>query len=275
MVFTLFGDYLLERVEKIWTGDLLFLMGLLDMSEKGVRSTLSRMTQKGWLAAEKNGRRSQYSLTNQGRDLLLHGQRRIFEPTLKDWDGQWQMLIYSLPEKMRATRHTLRTQLSWLGFGSLAHGIWVSPHNRRDELESLTSELEISSHVEIFSSAHIGPSTPQSIVEQCWDLPSVSSQYEEFINQFQAEYQGCKNNGARSLSPEEAFVRRFWITHSFQSFPLKDPNLPVELLPKDWIGNKARELFDEYHTLLGDKANQFIEAVLAETYDKEAAEINS
>lgn len=274
MVFTLFGDYLLEKEEKIWTSDLLYLMGLLDVSEKAVRSTLSRMTRKGWLAAEKNGRRSIYSLTDQGRALLLHGRNRIFEPTIKDWDGHWHMLVYSLPENLRSTRHTLRTQLSWLGFGSLAPGIWISPHNRGDELENLISELEITSCAEIFSSQHLGPSTPQTLVEQCWDLSSVSSQYEAFMNQFQAEYQGYNKNSDYSPSPEDAFIRRFWLTHSFQSFPLKDPNLPIELLPKNWIGIRARELFDSYHTLLGDKANQFVDGVLAESYQYENAKSN-
>lgn len=268
MVFTLFGDYMLEGVEKILTGDLLYLMNLLGVSEKGVRSTLSRMTQKGWLAAEKNGRRSQYSLTEQGRSLLLHGQRRIFEPIMKDWDGQWQMLVYSLPEKLRSTRHTLRTQLSWLGFGSLAPGIWISPHDRKDELENLISELGISECVEIFSSVHLGPSSPQTLVEQCWDLPSIASQYKAFINRFQAEYQVHKKNGDQSPSREEAFIRRFWLTHSFQSIPLKDPNLPVKLLPKDWIGIRARELFDDYHTMLGNKASQFVNDVLADKIEK-------
>ena len=269
MVFTLFGDYLLERVENIWTSDLLSLMGLLGVSEKGVRSTLSRMTQKGWLTTQKDGRRSQYSLSEQGRALLLHGQRRIFEPTLKDWDGRWQMLAYSLPEKLRSTRHTLRTQISWLGFGSLAPGVWISPHDRRKELESLIEELEIRSCVEIFLGAHLGSSSPQELVDKCWDLESIGSQYEAFIKQVQTEYQDYKKNGKRALSAEESFMRRFWLTHSFQSFPLKDPNLPVELLPDNWVGMQARELFDDYHSSLGNKANQFIEDVLAENIEKE------
>ena len=271
MIFTLFGDYLLEKDKKIWTSDLLYLMSLLDISERAVRSTLSRMTQKGWLSPEKNGRRSKYSLTEQGRDLLIRGQRRIFEPTLKHWDGKWQMLVYSLPEKLRSTRHTLRTQLSWLGFGSLSPGVWISPHNREDELESLITDLEISSCVEIFSSAYLGPTSPLKLVEKCWVLSNIASQYEKFLGKFQSEHQDYLNNIDRLKNLEEAFVRRFWLTHFFQSFPLKDPNLPVELQPKNWVGSQAREMFDEYHTLLGDQAIQFVDSVLAGNYQKETA----
>lgn len=271
MIFGLFGDYLLEKNNKIWTSDLLYLMSLLDVSERAVRSTLSRMTQKGWLSPEKKGRRSKYSLTEQGRDLLIHGRRRIFEPTIKDWDGKWQMLVYSLPEKLRSTRHTLRTQLSWLGFGFLSPGVWISPHNREDELEILIMNLEISSCVEIFSSVYMGPSSPQKLVDNCWVLSNIASQYENFLEKFEDEYQEYINNIDRPPDLEEAFMRRFWLTHSFQSFPLKDPNLPIKLLPENWIGIKARELFDDYHTLLGDQANQFVDRVISENYEKESS----
>jgi phenylacetic acid degradation operon negative regulatory protein len=49
MVFTLYGDYLRHRGGKAWTGSLIELLGLFGLSEQAVRSTLSRMSRKGWL----------------------------------------------------------------------------------------------------------------------------------------------------------------------------------------------------------------------------------
>ena len=267
MIFALFGDFLLGRVDEIWTSDLLYLMGLLDISERAVRLTLSRMTKKGWLVAGKHGRRSHYSLSERGRDLLIRGRNRIFEPVTRGWDGQWHMLVYSLPEKLRSIRHALRTQLSWLGFGSLSPGIWISPHDRMNEIEGIVSELEITSRVNLFTSTYLGPSTPQSLVEQCWDLSNIESQYRKFVYQYREEYEKLLNGGDR-LGPEKSFIRQFWLTHSFQSFPLKDPNLPTELLPNNWMGIAARELFDNYHQLLSDSANRFVNDVLKEKKQK-------
>src|SRR5690349_6334762 len=79
LIFTLFGDYILPRGGAIWTASLLYLLDLLGVGERAARSALSRMTSRGWLIARKRGRRSQYSLTAQGRALLEQGQRRIFE----------------------------------------------------------------------------------------------------------------------------------------------------------------------------------------------------
>jgi len=264
LIFTLFGDFIMDRGGKIWTSDLLYLMGVLGVSERAVRSTLSRMTRNKWLVSYREGRRSQYSLTTRGRNLLEKGGRRIFEPPAANWDGQWQLVLYTLPETKRSARHTLRTQLSWLGFGRLAAGTWVSPHHRGEELNSLFSDLEVQSCVQMFSGQYLGPATNRELVNQCWDLDELASHYHDFITCYQQEYLGCceQHKNSQSLDIQFCFIRRFWLTHEFQSIPLKDPNLPSELLPPGWIGHTARALFADYRELLGTYANQFVDTVL-------------
>jgi phenylacetic acid degradation operon negative regulatory protein len=265
LVFTLFGEYNQLRKGGIWTSSLLYILGLLGVSERAVRSTLSRMSRKKWLTTSKHGRRSQYSLTARGRMLLKQGEQRIFEPLFSDWDGQWQLVVYSLPEKKRRLRHYLRKRLTWFGFGRLAPGTWISPHDRKVEVEDLCHELGVQEHVELFSGTHLGLSLDQNLVKHCWDLQDLETQYHKFITRFQEEYKECQNQGNKkaTMSPEDCFLRHFWLTYDFQFFPLKDPNLPTVLLPSDWIGYEARKIFDDYHRLLETHANQFVNSVLA------------
>jgi phenylacetic acid degradation operon negative regulatory protein len=264
LVFTLFGDYILPRGGTIWTSDLLYLLELLGVSERAARSALSRMTRRGWLVAHRRGRRSQYALTAQGWTLLEEGERRIFEPPFIDWDGLWHLVVYSLPEKKRALRHALRQRLIWLGFGRLAPATWVSVHDRQVELKSIFNELGVHKNVEVFSGMRMELSSEQALIQSCWDLPSLEAEYREFINHYQAEFEACQGQGndRMNLSPEVCFVRRFWLTHDFQPFPLKDPNLPTALVAPDWIGFAARRLFEDYRQLLGTYANQFVDEVV-------------
>ena len=264
MIFTLFGDYILDRGGRIWTSSLLKLMGMLGLSERAVRSTLSRLSRKGWVAPNKLGRRSQYSLTPHGRALLERGQTRIFESVFADWDQSWHLVVYSLPEEKRRSRHTLRKQLSWLGFGCLAPGTWISPHSRRMEIQSLLADLEIKQYVDQFSGLYLGPAAESELVSRCWDIEGLEEQYTQFSARFLPEYRDCvaKMETEDMPEPRECFVKRFWLTHEYQSFHLNDPNLPTKLLPGNWIGNKARELFVEYHRLLGDHAQKYVEAVM-------------
>ena len=44
--------------------------------------------------------------------------------------------------------------------------------------------------------------------------------------------------------------------------PYYDPDLPRELLPEDWLRPEAADLFRDYHDLLADKANRYLDFVL-------------
>jgi phenylacetic acid degradation operon negative regulatory protein len=266
LIFTLFGDYILPRGGAIWASSLLELLDLLGVSERAARSALSRMASRGWLIARKQGRRSQYSLTTQGQRLIERSERRIFEPPYADWDGLWHMVIYSLPESKRDLRHTLRTQLIWLGFGPLAPATWISPRDRRAEVEAICNELGMRDRVDLFSGLYQRSTSDRALIERCWDLPALEAAYRQFIARYEAEYADLRSLGPARLSgaPEMCFARRFWITHEFQRFPRKDPGLPVALLPPGWIGFGARQLFDGYRQLLEPYANQFVDKVLSD-----------
>lgn len=268
IVFTLFGEYIRSRGGSIWTSDLLQILELLGVSERATRSALSRMSQKGWLSACRQGRLSQYSLTKRGWTLLKQGEQRIFEHPYMDWEGNWHLVVYSLPEKIRRLRRSFRRSLSWLGYASLAPGTWISPHDRRPEVESLCEELDIQQYVELFSGAHLGHTSDQDLINRCWDVSGLEVQYQGFISSHQKEYLQYLSSKEQKNSPslEDSFVRRFWLTHEFQSFPLKDPNLPTSLLPPDWAGTTARKLFNDYRLLLEPYANQFLDEIIGNDY---------
>lgn len=263
LIFTLFGEFILPRGGSIWTSSLIRLLDQLGVGERAARLTLSRMSKKGWLSARKEGRRSQYSLTPRGWSLLVQGGQRIFEPPFKEWDGMWQIVVFSLPEKKRSLRHAFRARLPWFGFGQLAPNMWISPHNRKTDILALCGELNMQDHVEIFSGIHMGPSEDQSLVRRCWDLSRLANQYKKFIATFEKDYHAFKNNGHLAPKTDDCFVSRFWLLHHFQGFPRIDPNLPAPLLPADWIGLKARQFFEEYRGLLEKPASQFVDEIVA------------
>jgi len=44
-----------------------------------------------------------------------------------------------------------------------------------------------------------------------------------------------------------------------------DPNLPAELLPEGWLGDKAILLFQSYHDLLTDAAEVFVNKCVSQS----------
>ncbi|HEX5688393.1 MAG TPA: PaaX family transcriptional regulator C-terminal domain-containing protein, partial [Roseiflexaceae bacterium] len=251
LILTLFGDYILPRGGEIWTSSLLALLELLGVGERAARSALSRMAGRGWLLARRQGRRSQYSLTSSGRGLLEQGARRLFEPAFTDWDGLWQLVIYSLPESKRGLRHALRGQLIWLGFGPLAPATWISPRDRQTELAYVCDELGLAGHVELFSGVRQHSDHTQALVERCWDLQALHAEYRQFVERHEPASMEMAAWSAERLRQQTSlcFIRRFWLTHDYLPFPRKDPNLPAALLPSDWAGFDARRLFEQYRRL--------------------------
>jgi phenylacetic acid degradation operon negative regulatory protein len=264
LVFTLFGDYLLLRPGGVWVGSLIELLRPLGLTAGDTRTVLSRMARKGWFGTRRVGRRSFYELTPRGRRLLEAGEARIYRPPNgKRWDGLWYLVAYSVPEETRHLRDRLRLRLQWLGFGQLGNGLWISPYALRGEINLLAGELGLADHVEMFRAQYHGYSSARHLVRKCWDLPAINALYDEFVQRQLPAYESCVREVDRGgLSDEACYVRRFQLVHEYRDFPRIDPYLPLELLPPDWKGRTAAELFARFHELLSAPGDRFVDSVL-------------
>ncbi|NIM93060.1 MAG: phenylacetic acid degradation operon negative regulatory protein PaaX [Anaerolineales bacterium] len=265
LIFTLYGDYIRHRGGEAWTGTLIELLNLFGLSGQAVRSTLSRMSRKGWLKSRRASRFSFYSLTPKSVELLEEGARRIFQPRSDPWDGQWHILTYSIPESKRALRRKLRRRLLWLGFGSLNHATWISPRELQDAVEKEVDDLGIHSYVEFFSGEHHGCTSDEEIVARCWNLGQLNDYYADLIDRYSPVYEehSAQVLNGNNLEPQACFVQRFMLIHEYRFSPYVDPNLPLELLPDDWLGGRAAELFQQYHDLLVEGAETYVDSVCA------------
>ena len=271
LIFTLYGDYVRHRGGVAWTGSLIELLGLFGLSQQAVRSSLSRMSRNGWLESRRVGRHSFYSLTPQCVVLLEEGARRIFQPRHDPWDGRWHLLTYSIPESKRHLRRKLRRRLLWLGFGALHQATWISPRNQQSQVEQVADALQVRTYLEFFAAEHQGFSSDEEIVARCWNLKHLNKYYATFITRYDPpfrDYQARLKVGDW-LTPQECFVQRFMLIHEYRSSPYVDPNLPPELLPDDWLGEDATRLFQEYHDLLVDRAEAYVDSVFAQAPKEE------
>lgn len=262
VMFTLYGDYIRHVGGSIWVGSLIQLLARLGMSEQSVRSTIVRMSRSGWLKVDRIDRKSYYSLTPNGKQLLDEGADRIFHFHARrdQWDCRWRLVAYSVPETLRTEREQLRRQLSYLGFGPLTSALWISPHDLHEQVERLAESLGLTEFITHFTATHDGFSTTPSLVTRCWDLQAINAEYSAFVARYKPLYVDCAAR-RQDLEPSDCFVRRFMLIHEYRRFPFIDPELPAELLPANWHGVEAATLFQDYHDLLANQANEFFESV--------------
>lgn len=240
LLMTILGEFVLPRDAAVWTTSLVDALGLFAVEEKSARQALARAAAEGWLVSEHVGRRARWSLTPPGRRLLTEGAERIyrFGRDRGSWDGNWLVLLVSVPESQRELRHRVRTRLNWAGFGSPAPGVWVSPDtSRQKEAQTILAELDVTAPMSFVATyGEIGDEG--TVVSRAWDLGELEGRYERFI----AEFSHLEPADERATLHAQTRL-----VHEWRRFPFLDPQLPVRLLPGDWSGLTAADLFHSRH----------------------------
>ncbi|MFC1952514.1 PaaX family transcriptional regulator C-terminal domain-containing protein [Chloroflexota bacterium] len=262
-MLTLYGDYVRHKGGEIGIGSLIKLLSNFGLSEQAIRSAVSRMCRMNLLNVRRSGAKSYYSLTEDGFILLDRGARRIFQRKSKNWNGLWSTVVYFIPEEKRKARDRLRQELSWLGYGPLSTATWISPHDLTWEVEEIMEKLEIKEHVQLFQSRHLGHSDARNIICRGWDLERIHKKYTDFVEEYSPKLKDHQRRlqDGESIEPSECFVERFKLIDEYRKLPFLDPDLPLEMLPDNWLRPRASALFDEFHDLLTQQANDYFDSV--------------
>lgn len=256
LLMTLLGEFVLPRKQPVWTGVLVDAMKMFGIEEKSARQALARTGNEAWLESEKIGRRVRWSLTSPGTKLLTEGGERIysFGAEKRAWDGKWLILLVSVPESKRDLRHPLRTKLTWAGFASPAPSVWICPHPAQEaEALDILRELDLQDAMSFIGGyGAVGDET--SLVQDSWGLGDLRVRYEDFVAAFSDVE---PSDGGEALQAQARLV------HEWRRFPFLDPQLPEALLPANWSGTKAAELFHRRHSEWNEPAQAYWDKLIA------------
>lgn len=240
LLFTVLGEFVLPAGGYAWTSAAIDVLSRLGVEEKAARQALNRVAAGGWLASERQGRRTRWRLTERGHRLLTEGTERIygFAGLADRWDGRWLLVLAGTPEGDRATRHLVRTRLEWAGLGSPRAGVWISTHaDRLGEVQEALATAGVLGDSQIFVATHEGGGELAAMVRQAWDLDAIEAAYDAFLAEFAAAPQ-------RAADP---LARLTELVHAWRAFPRVDPALPRTLLPRGWSGERGAAVFAACH----------------------------
>lgn len=235
LLFAFFGSYVLEEgLEHVYSGSIIEVLARAGVGEHAVRSTLTRMVNRGLLRRQRQGRRMHFGLTAQTEQILWDGKRRLWQTSAvnDDWDGTWTLLGFSLPESWQRQRHDLRSRLTWSGFGALYSGLWIAPGDV--DASALVSELGLAAHVKIFHATADDATDIGLMIRDTWDLGGVGARYADFDKRWSAW------SGTDSGDPLGIRLR---VISEWLDTIRADPRLPARHLPPDWPARAAHETF--------------------------------
>src|SRR6516225_8860609 len=221
LLMTVLGEFVLPAGRPVWTWVLVDTLASFGIAEKSARQALARTAAEGLLVPER------------ARRIYDFGRG---EPS---WDGRWLLLLVSVPEAKRDLRHRLRTRLSWAGFGSPEASVWISPHlGREGEALDVVKELGLAGCAMSFTATFGTIGGEDTIVGRAWDLTGLEQRYEAFL----ADFGALEPDG-----PAGVLHAQTRLVHEWRRFPFLDPRLPRALLPTNWSGSQAAELFHRRH----------------------------
>lgn len=237
LLLTILGEYVLPAGGAAWTSSLIVAADALGVGEKNARQAIARIGEQGLIESARHGRRVRWSLTNDGRQLLEAGTRRIygFGAGEVDWQGEWLLAHCPVAESHRAVRNQLRTDLGFLGFGELSASLLVSPHVEREEqLRHVLRTLGVLDDSIILRSKTRSHDDDIDLASRAWNLTELAEVYDDFSS---------AQRDRAPTSPEASFRSVVELVHEWRRFPFIDPELPTELLPDHWAGAVAFDVF--------------------------------
>lgn len=89
------------------------------------------------------------------------------------------------------------------------------------------------------------PEELQSLAARAWNFPALAVLYERFYTVFSPLLEALRQGEV--LFPTEAILARVLLIHEYRRIILRDPMLPVEILPPDWPGETAQTLCAEIY----------------------------
>ena len=100
----------------------------------------------------------------------------------------------------------------------------------------------------------------KAMIQRAWDLETVNSRYQFFIDR----YKGLLDTllKAPAVSGVQAFSIRSLMFHDFRRIRLIDPVLPAALHTSKWNGDQAFSISQRLYDLLAHPSEQYIMEVM-------------
>jgi len=262
LIVTVYGLYARSGGGWLSVAALIRLLAELGVDEPAVRSAISRLKRRGILEARRQEGAAGYQLSAEALAILREGDARIFRRQRAALADGWLLAVFSVPEAERHRRHVLRSELTRLGFGMVAPGVWIVPAHPDDATAEMLRRLGLDAYADLFHADHLAFGEPAVKIRRWWDLDDLERRYEAFIRAYEPTLRRWENDMDEDRPAFADYVRA---VTDWRQLPYLDPGLPAELLPPGWAGLRAAEEFFALRALLEEPARAYVQQVLSDS----------
>ncbi len=238
MIVTIFGDAVIPRGGELWLGSLTEIASALEIDPGAVRTALTRLAADHLITRTRVGRESFVRLDPRVTADFERATERIYFAHPTHWTGRWRMAVL----RPLTGGADPRTVLAAAGFAPLGSNVMIAPQTPAG---ALVSGREQEPAGPLYLDAHGPVEEGRVLAGLAFRLDDLAMAYRRFLADFAPT--AARLREMREIDPLTALVARVVVVHAFRRVVLRDPLLPLELLPDAWPGTSARRLAGEIY----------------------------
>lgn len=199
--------------------------------KESIYNAVSQMLKTGYLEKVVKNGKPYLRISNRG----FQGWQRDFSfLAMRDtpWDGKWRLVIFDLPEERKIRREALRRKLYELGFGQLQKSIYISPFDFVQDMAEFLERQHLLGYAFVLTAKHELMGSAKKLANRVWKLDKINKEYTKIMEGLE------KLKAVKRKDKWQSHLRKLFFYLS--DLLTRDPFLPKELLPEDWLGEKVR-----------------------------------
>lgn len=203
-----------------------------------IKQAIYRLTQSKLLKRPKKQNDIELSITKLGLKRI----EALLPKYLirRRWDGYIYLISYDIPTTHNHSRNLLREYIKLTGGALLQESLWINPYNPTTLLSTFAGSHDIPGTIlvsKLGKDGSIGEEELPNLLRRVYKLDNLYERYEGFIS----KYEGVNKPPVTKL------------LFDYMTILKADPQLPFELLPKDFPAKYAYELVKPYLLKLAAK----------------------
>lgn len=203
-----------------------------------LRTTLSRMINKGLITVDKKNKTAKYNLSDKSKTIQANVKTSFKKPDWRNWTGDYSGIVFSFPDSNNPQRYRLRKKLEVFRYAQFNPGFWVKPSALTDDFifnfsgEGFYRKLTFIPEKKITAEE----------AYQMWALKNVKKDISSALSKLDQYSEQLKE-----ATPKSAFKLGLLGGDTAVKALSRDPLLPPSLMPENWPGDQLRRRLDEFN----------------------------
>lgn len=200
-----------------------------DYKPSSLNSSLNYMLKTGYIEKIVKNGEPFLRLTSKANNKLKR-DFSIFRMQKRSWDGNWRIVIFDINEESKLLRRALREKLKQLGFGMLQKSVYISPYDFEKDIYEFLETQKLLGKAYIITAKHKLMGDAQELARKVWNIDELEEEYDKLY------YKIIHINEVKNKKKVVGTIK-----NKYLELIQRDPCLPYDLLPEDWLAEKVRK----------------------------------